>query len=407
MVLKGVDDGDDSSGNRQSGNPAPGSDRQRAQAGGDGREEEQRKAKKWLDLGWVIVGACVLISLVSASAFVKSVTIMAVLVSGIVALMLIWNVLFGICSIPSKEAWIIESRGIFLRVATKSPTILPLKGLITRVAQKISMKEIVGENIFGDKKLRLESTLIGVEADMTYIVEDFYKFFYSVNPDRGKTWKDTINDLIWATTRDALQTYASTEGPDKGPHTIDTIVKVKGANLSRTIFAGGNDKYKEIQDNFERWGIEIVTLIFGDFEESDEDMELKKEVLKAEQARKIAKIRIETQEMEGEAAAKEIARASREIAKNYAGITKPDKDLTPEERKIIASHVQYAEASYRKILSIAAVKPTDKIIVTQGTMTEKIDEDVIRELMRQSMSGATGERADKKQKKEKEQKKED
>ena len=404
MVLKGVDDGDDSSGNRQSGNPAPGSDRQRAQSGDDGRREEQKKAKKWLDLGWVIVGACVLISLVSASAFVKSVTIMAVLVSGIVALMLIWNVLFGICSIPSKEAWIIESRGIFLRVATKSPTILPLKGLITRVAQKISMKEIVGENIFGDKKLRLESTLIGVEADMTYIVEDFYKFFYSVNPDRGKTWKETINDLISATTRDALQTYASTEGPNGGPHTIDTIVGIKGADLSTTIFASGNDKYRKIQDNFKRWGIEIVTLIFGDFEESAEDMKLKKDVFDAEQQKKIAKIRIETKRMEGLADAEKINAASWPMAKDYAGIRKEDKDLSQAETKAIAKFVPAARSDYLESLSVeSTIKSPGKMIITEGSSVGKlVGRDAAREEVRRGMAETTSKTGETDEKKTKE-----
>jgi hypothetical protein len=380
MVLKGVDD----DGDEPSNNPTPsGLGRQ---VDHDERREEQRKAKNWLKIGWALVISAAFIVLVSISVFVTSVTLMVVSITVIAVCILIWNVAFGILAIPSLEAWIIESKGIFLRVAVKSPIVLPLRGFITHVAQKISMKEIVGRDVFGDRKLRLESTLIGVEADITYIVKDFYRFYYSVKAEKDKTWKQTMNDLIRATTRDALQTYASTEGPDEGPHTIDTIVQIKGADLSGRIFASDDAKYREIRDNFKRWGIGIVTLIFGDFQESDEDMKLKKDVLDAEQKRKIAKIEIATKEMEGEAAAKGIAAASWKMAKNYAGITKLDKDLTPEERRIIASYVQEAEASYRKTLSIAAIKPTDKTIITSGKMIETIGDDAAREAIRREMS---------------------
>ena len=362
-----------------------GSDRQ---VKDDGRREEQKKAETWVKIGWALVASAALIFLVSISAFVTSVALMAALIAVVVALILVWNVVFGIRAIPSLEAWIIESRGIFLRVAVKSPTILPLRGVITRVAQKISMKEIVGKDIFGDRKLRLESALIGVEADMTYIVKDFYRFFYSVKAEKGKTWKQTMNDLIWAAARDALQTYASTESPNGngGAHTIDTIVEIKGANLAEKIFRSDDDKYRAIRDDFKRWGIEITTLIFGDFEESAEDMALKSKVLEAEQGKKIAKIAIETRQMEGQAAAGQIATASWEMAKNYVGIKKPDKDLTPAELKIIADCVREEEASYRTILSIEAIKPTDKTIITQGSMIEKIGEDAAREAIRQEMS---------------------
>lgn len=360
------------------------------------KREEQRKATTWMLIGWagIIMGILVFIALMAFLVFAEKISATiatAVLVTALVAalaLLFIWNVVLGIRSIPTQEAWIIEARGNFLRVATESPTLLLFPGLITRVAQRISRKEIFEKNIFENKKLRLKTTLIGLEAEVGYKVTDFYKFFYSVHAEQGKTWGKTMSDLIRATARDALQTYATTGNPAGGAHTIDTIVKTKGANLASEIFRGSSDQYEEIKENLKRWGIEITTLIFGDFEESPEDMKLKKDILAAEQKKKVAEIEIETKRIEGKAEAEKINAATWAMAKDYAGIRKEDKDLSEAETKAIAAFVPAARSDYLESLSVeGAIKSPDRMVITQGESVGKVmGRDAAREAVRLGMA---------------------
>lgn len=401
MVLKGLDDKDDGRGNEQLDNlTTSGSG---AQTENDGRKEEQKKAREWLNIGLALVILAAFLFLVLISAFITSATLMVVLIAVVAALILVWNVVLGILAIPTAQAWIIESKGIFLRIAVKSPTILPLRGFITHIAAKISMKEIFEEDIFGGKKLRVKNTLIGVQVAVGYKVEDFYRFYYSVESAKGKTWGQTMKDLIQKTARDALQTHVTAGDLD-----IDTVVKIKGPDLADEIFRGSGKEYDKIKGNLKEWGIKITTLIFGDFEESDADMELKKKVLEAEQAKIIAEIGIETGRMLGKATAENIKAATWELAKDYAGVRKEDKDLTTQEIQAIAKFVPLARSDYLESLSIAAIKPTDKTIVTPATMIEPIGEAATREAIRLGMSKEQRElKKGGKEEEKKEQKKED
>ena len=110
-------------------------------------------------------------------------------------------------------------------------------------------------------------------------------------------------------------------------------------------------------------------------------------VTKEYEANQEAKMTVITGEAEGEAITRRVTLPVWRIAKQLAGITKKDEHLSPEERKRISAYLEEAWSNYLETRSIEAVKPTDKVIVTEGKgIGQTVGRDVAREMFRKEIS---------------------
>ena len=421
MTLKDILHGSD--GNQPPNNPTPSNSEQERDEERKKREEAV-KAETWLKIGVAVLIIGIAIFLVISVALVISEVVSPVvlgwMVLAIIAFFAVWELLLGIHSVPTREEWIIEARSNFWKVQTQSPLILPLPLMITKVAQRISLKEITDSGLFKDEQLELKDTKISVKAIMTYRISNSYRAYYNIEPSEGEEWSQTLLKLVRSTAQDALQTCVSEEGPNNEPYDTDTIVRLRGSNLADRIFQSETKEHVELyagfRKNLERWGIKIVTLIFKDFERSEDDEKERREVYKQRKAKTRAEIGVGIGEMEGRAIAKKTGTASWELAKDYAGIKKKDEDLTESEIKEIAVFVPAARSDYLESLSVeGSIKSPDRTVILQGDSVGKVmGRDVAREAVRQEMSRERKKKGKKpedqkepKEQKEKEKQKED
>jgi hypothetical protein len=110
-------------------------------------------------------------------------------------------------------------------------------------------------------------------------------------------------------------------------------------------------------------------------------------VTKEYEADQEAKMTVITGEAEGRAMTRRTTLPVWHIAKQLAGITKKDEDLSTKERKKISVYLEEAWSNYLETKSIEAIKPTDKIIVTEGKgVGQTVGRDVAREMFRKEIS---------------------
>jgi hypothetical protein len=92
-------------------------------------------------------------------------------------------------------------------------------------------------------------------------------------------------------------------------------------------------------------------------------------------------------EAEGRAVVNRIINPIGNIAKQLAGIIKPDSKLTKKDKEKISSYLEEAWSNYLETEAIKAVKPTDKVIVTEGKgVGQTLARDTAREIIRERIS---------------------
>lgn len=124
-----------------------------------------------------------------------------------------------------------------------------------------------------------------------------------------------------------------------------------------------------------------------DIFEIDTSEEYKKMVTAEYEAKQKAKMAVIEGEAEGRAATNRIINPIWNIAKQLAGVTKPDKKLTKKDKEKISPYFGEAWSNYLETEAIKAVKPTDKVIVTEGKGIGKtVARDTVREAVREKIS---------------------
>jgi hypothetical protein len=113
-----------------------------------------------------------------------------------------------------------------------------------------------------------------------------------------------------------------------------------------------------------------------------------KEMVTAEyEAKQKAKMVVIEGEAEGRAVVNRIINPIGNIAKQLAGIIKPDSKLTKKDKEKISSYLEEAWSNYLETEAIKAVKPTDKVIVTEGKgVGQTLARDTAREIIRERIS---------------------
>jgi len=124
-----------------------------------------------------------------------------------------------------------------------------------------------------------------------------------------------------------------------------------------------------------------------DIFEIDTSEEYKKMVTAEYEAKQKAKMIMITGDAEGKAITNRITTPVWSIAKQLAGIIKPDAKLTKKDRKKISSFQEEAWSNLLESKAIEAIKPRDKIIITEGKGVGKtVARDTAREAVREEIS---------------------
>ena len=124
-----------------------------------------------------------------------------------------------------------------------------------------------------------------------------------------------------------------------------------------------------------------------DIFEIDTSVEYKRMVTAEYEAGQKAKMTVIEGEAKGKATTNTIISPVWNIAKQLAGITKQDGKLTRKEKQKISSYVPEAWSNFLENKSIEAVKPTDKVIVTEGKgIGQTVARDTTREIIRKEIS---------------------
>jgi len=124
-----------------------------------------------------------------------------------------------------------------------------------------------------------------------------------------------------------------------------------------------------------------------DIFEVDTSEEYKEMVTAEYRAKQKAKMVVIEGEAEGRAVTNRIIRPIGDIAKQLAGVEKPDSKLTKKDKEKISPYLEEAWSNYLETEAIKAVKPTDKVIVTEGKGIGKtIGRDTAREIIRERIS---------------------
>lgn len=110
-------------------------------------------------------------------------------------------------------------------------------------------------------------------------------------------------------------------------------------------------------------------------------------VTKEYEADQEAKRIVITDEARGKATTRRLIVPVWNIAKQLAGITKEDKDLRKMEKEKISKYLEEAWSNYLEDAAIQIIKPTDKIIITEGKgIGQTVGRDVAREMFRKEIS---------------------
>ncbi len=124
-----------------------------------------------------------------------------------------------------------------------------------------------------------------------------------------------------------------------------------------------------------------------DIFEIDTSEEYKKMVTAEYEATQKAKMTVIEGEAKGKATTNRIISPVWNIAKQLAGITKQDRKLTRKEKQKISSYTQEAWSNFLENKSIESIKPTDKVIVTEGKgIGQTVGRDTVREEVRKKIS---------------------
>ena len=228
-----------------------------------------------------------------------------------------------------------------------------------------------------------------------------------VNPYRAlflpRRWLPVISGVVQTRVRRFVARYRYKEDlidmtAGEGIEKIQKKKGLKGKEQAKTGEDLWEKFWEELKEDLEREGAELVgedICFYGALIRKqgagvlkiDPSPDYRKLTTRGYEAAQNAKTITITAEAEGKASAQRVKKPTWEIAKDLVGIRKEDKDLTREEVEKISNHLEEAWSNYLEDAAIRAIKPTDKIIVTEGKgIGQTVGRDVVREMIRKEIS---------------------
>jgi len=228
-----------------------------------------------------------------------------------------------------------------------------------------------------------------------------------VNPYQAlflpRRWLPAISGIVQARVRKFVARYRYKEDliDMTAGEGIERIQEKKGFTGEERAKPGENlwDKFwKELQKDLEKEGGEAAgedIKFYGALIQKrgagilkiDPSPDYRALTTREYEATQNAKTIMITAEAEGRAISQRVRKPTWEIAKDLVGIKKKDQDLTPDEIKRISNCLEEAWSNYLEDAAIRAVKPTDKIIVTEGKgIGRTVGRDAVREMIRKEIS---------------------
>lgn len=272
------------------------------------------------------------------------------------------------------ERYTIEVWGNYLKIW--GPGVhFRLRGVI-KVSNEISLKEQEIRLFTAGEKLDIEQAKVGVKGVVTIKATNPLLVSYSVKGDTKETGPEKIKRLMGAAIQDVIQTFIKKHPKTGREMTYSEVITLKGLEMKEQIYQG---KTREL---FENWGAELLKVILEDFEPPPEETKARREVFEIQRKKEIKETEVNIKKLEGRAEAEKIKTIIWEIAKTIAGIFKEDDKLDSEERQEILKHWDRAAAIYLEEKGIAAVKSTDKMVITEGRGIGKtVGRDITSELI--------------------------
>ena len=178
------------------------------------------------------------------------------------------------------------------------------------------------------------------------------------------------------------------KGTDISENKMGDDLKERFWEELRKVFPDARVQGQGEEENLRIYGV-LLEKKGTDIFEIDTSEEYRKMVTAEYQAKQEAKKTKISGEAEGEAIANRIIIPMGKIAKQLAGVKKSDEKLTKENRKEITSRMEQASSILLRREGIAALKPTDKVVVIgKEGVGQTIAGDTVRETIRKEAIAA-------------------